>query len=175
MAMHVIIDGYNLLALMSRSAASSHSETARESLLRLLAGYRHRKGHPLTVVFDGWQRGQPIEGHEHRAGVQVIYSKRGEKADQVIERLAQQYGADSAVVTSDHEVIRAVQAQGALVMRAPEFADKLHAQSSAQAPMPNKELAVDEDALFRRGREKKGNPRKLPKALRRRSRQLKRF
>jgi predicted RNA-binding protein with PIN domain len=174
--MYVIIDGYNLLALMSSSAASLHSEVARESLLRLLAGYRHRKGHPLTVVFDGWQRGQPIEGHEHRAGVQVIYSKRGEKADQVIERLARQYGAESAVVTSDHEVIRAVQAQGALVMKAAEFADKLHAQSSAEAPLPFKELDVDEDdALVRRGREKKGNPRKLPKALRRRSRQLKRF
>jgi predicted RNA-binding protein with PIN domain len=175
--MHVIIDGYNLLARMNGSGANSHSEMARESLLRLLAGYRHRKGHPLTIVFDGWQRGQPVEGREHRAGVQVIYSKRGEKADQVIERLAQEYGAEAAVVTSDHEVIRAVQAQGALIMRAPEFADKLqaHSKSSIEAPVPYKELAVDEDALLRRNREKKGNPRKLPKALRRRSRQLKRF
>ena len=100
--MHVIIDGYNLLALTRGSGASPYSEMARESLLRQLAGYRHRKGHALTVVFDGWQRGQPLEGHEHRAGVQVIYSKRGEKADQVIERLAQEYGAACAVVTSDH-------------------------------------------------------------------------
>lgn len=74
--MHVIIDGYNLLALTRGSGASPYSEMARESLLRQLAGYRHRKGHALTVVFDGWQRGQPLEGHEHRAGVQVIYSKR---------------------------------------------------------------------------------------------------
>jgi hypothetical protein len=50
-----------------------------------------------------------------------------------------------------------------------------HSKSSIEAPVPYKELAVDEDALLRRGREKKGNPRKLPKALRRRSRQLKRF
>jgi len=105
--MHVIIDGYNLSALLARTG-EPHSEAARESLLRLLAGYRHRKGHSLTVVFDGWQRGQPIEGREHRAGVQVIYSKRGERADQVIERLAREYGAECAVVTSDQEVIRAV-------------------------------------------------------------------
>ena len=89
-AMHVIIDGYNLSALAGWSGASPHSEAARESLLRLLSAYRHRKGHALTVVFDGWQQGQPIEGREHRSGVQVIYSKRGEKADQVIERLAQE-------------------------------------------------------------------------------------
>jgi uncharacterized protein len=173
--MHVIIDGYNLLALTSRPGTGRDSEMARESLLRQLAAYRHRKGHALTVVFDGWQRGQPIEGREHRAGVQVIYSKRGERADQVIERLAQEYGAECAVVTSDHEVIRAAQAQGALIMKAPQFAHKLQAESSSERPMPHKELAVDEHDLPQRGPEKKGNPRKLPKALRRRNRQLKRF
>lgn len=173
--MHVIIDGYNLLALTGDTAAGPHSEMARESLLRLLAGYRHRRGHALTVVFDGWQRGQPIESREHRTGVQVIYSKRGERADQVIERLAREYGTECAVVTSDQEVIRAVQAQGALIMRAVEFAQKLYAPSLT-GPMPHKELAEDEeDVRARRGPEKKGNPRKLPKAVRRRSRQLKRF
>ena len=172
--MHVIIDGYNLLALHSRPGAL-HSEMARESLLQLLARYRHRKGHALMVVFDGWQQGQPIEGREHRAGVEVIYSKRGEKADQVIERLAQEYGSECAVVTSDHEVIRAAQAQGALIIKAPEFYQKLRAESFSGGSIPHKELAVDDDALSRRGPDKKGNPRKLPKALRRRSRQLKRF
>ena len=173
--MHVIIDGYNLLAVTARPGPGPHAELARELLLRQLAGYRHRKGHALTVVFDGWERGQLIEGREHRAGVEVIYSKRGERADQVIERLAQKYGAECAVVTSDHEVIRAAQAHGALIMKALEFAQKLHADSSSERPIPYKELAVDEDALPRRGTGKKGNPRKLPKAVRRRSRQLKRF
>jgi predicted RNA-binding protein with PIN domain len=173
--MHVIIDGYNLLALTGNTRGGMQSEMARESFVRLLAGYRHRKGHAVTVVFDGWQWGQPIESHEHRAGVEVIYSKRGERADQVIERLALEYGTRCAVVTSDHEVIRAVQAQGALIMRAAEFAQKLQAPS-ASGSLPYKELAQDEeDVETRRGPEKKGNPRKLPKAVRRRSRQLKRF
>ena len=174
--MHVIIDGYNLLALGGWSGAGAPSEMAREALLRRLAAYRHRKGHALTVVFDGWQRGQPIESREHRAGVQVIYSKRGERADQVIERLAQEYGTECAVVTSDHEVIRAARAQGALIMTAAEFAQKLQEQSLSERPIPYKELVAEkEDPQPRRGPEKKGNPRKLPKALRRRSRQLKRF
>jgi predicted RNA-binding protein with PIN domain len=173
--MHVIIDGYNLLALSGWTEAGGPSEMAREELLRRLAAYRHRKGHALTVVFDGWQRGQPIESREYRAGVQVIYSKRGERADQVIERLAQEYGTECAVVTSDHEVIRAAQTQGALIMRAAEFAQKLHREPLSTRPIPYKELAADEDPQTRRGPDKKGNPRKLPKAVRRRSRQLKRF
>ena len=171
--MHVIIDGYNFMGLTGKTGA--HAEEARERLLRLLAAYRHRKGHALTVVFDGWQRGQPIESREHRVGVEVIYSKRGERADQVIERLAQEYGTECAVVSSDHEVIRAARTNGALVFTSPEFAQKLEPAPSTARPIAYKELAVDEDPLPGRGPEKKGNPRKLPKALRQRSRQLKRF
>ena len=173
--MHIIIDGYNLMGFAGRTGGGPNSEHERESLLRILASYRHRKGHAITVVFDGWQAGHPLESREHRAGVQVVYSKRGEKADQVIERLAGEYGSECAVVTSDHEVIRAAQAQGALIMRAAEFDQKLRASSLPERSMPHKELAVDEELRTGGGREKRGNPRKLPKALRRRSRQLKRF
>jgi len=78
--MHLIVDGYNLLA--GAGSLSGHLESARERLLHDLAAYRHRKNHLITVVFDGWQQGRPSEQREHRAGVQVIYSKRGERADQ---------------------------------------------------------------------------------------------
>ena len=63
MATHLIIDGYNLLALIGGGGgrAPLQSEMARESLLRDLAVYRQRKGHAVTVVFDGWQQGQPID------------------------------------------------------------------------------------------------------------------
>jgi predicted RNA-binding protein with PIN domain len=55
--MHVIIDGYNLLAVLRpQGGANLYSDAAREALMRVLAEYRHRKGHALTVVFDGWQR-----------------------------------------------------------------------------------------------------------------------
>src|SRR5512147_3084058 len=117
MAMHVIIDGYNLLARIGGMGVL-HSEMAREALLRDLAAYRQRKGHAVTVVFDGWQHGQPIEGREHRAGVQVIYSKRGERADQVIQRLAREYGSDCAIVSSDQEVARSARVSGAMVIGA---------------------------------------------------------
>lgn len=177
MALHLIIDGYNLLAAAGRVAGtgSLYSDMAREALLRDLAAYRQRKGHALTVVFDGWQQGQPIESREHRAGVQVIYSKRGERADQVIQRLAREYRSHCAVVSSDHEIVNAAKAHGAFVMGAQEFAGKLQSPASSGGTIANKELDQGEDLLPRRGPGKKGNPRKLPKSQRQRSRQLKRF
>lgn len=171
MALHLIIDGYNLLA----SQSPAKSEMAREALLRDLAAYRQRRSHAITVVFDGWQQGQPIEQHEHRSGVQVIYSRRGERADQVIQRLAREYGSDCAVVSSDHEIMATARAQGAFVMGSHEFAGKLEAHRLLSNAVPHKELDPGEGIRSRRGPEKKGNPRKLPKALRQRSRQLKRF
>jgi uncharacterized protein len=177
MTLHLIIDGYNLLAAAGPlpGTGNLYSGMARESLLRDLAAYRQRKGHALTVVFDGWQQGQPIESREHRAGVQVVYSKRGERADQVIQRLAREYGSDCAVVSSDHEIVNAAKAHGAFVMGAQEFAGKLHSAASSGGTIAYKELDTGEDVLPRRRPEKKGNPRKLPKAQRQRSRQLKRF
>lgn len=173
MPTHLIIDGYNLLA--GGGSLSGHLESAREMLMQDLAAYRHRKNHPITVVFDGWQQSQPLEQREHRVGVQVIYSKRGERADQVIQRLARQYGADCAVVSSDHEIVNAARAHGAFVMESREFARKLRAMSPTTGVLPNKELDVGDDNSRRRGSEKKGNPRKLPKAQRQRDRQLRRF
>jgi predicted RNA-binding protein with PIN domain len=173
MPTRLIIDGYNLLS--GGGTLRGHLESARERLVRDLATYRHRKHHLITVVFDGWQQGQPSEQQEYRAGVQVIYSRRGERADQVIQRLAREYGSDCAVVSSDHEIVNAARAHGAFVMGAREFADKLRMSSSAADTMPYKELDTGDDVRSKRGPEKKGNPRKLPKSQRRRDRQLRRF
>lgn len=172
MPTHLIIDGYNLLG--RTGSLSGHIESARETLLHALAAYRHRKNHPITIVFDGWQQGQPMEQREHRAGVQVIYSKRGERADQVIQRLAREYGADCAVVSSDQEVARSARVSGAFVLGSQEFAMKLWATPNSGG-MVHKELDMQEVEAPPRNPKKKGNPRKLPKALRQRSRQLKRF
>ena len=55
MATHLLVDGYNLVgsAGMALPAGSGRLEAVRETLLKNLAGYRQRKGHAITVVFDG--------------------------------------------------------------------------------------------------------------------------
>lgn len=177
MARHLIVDGYNLLGVRGEMArvTTGGGEAARERLLRELAAYRQRKGHPITVVFDGWQQGPDTERREHRAGVQVVFSRRGEQADQVIQRLTDEFGADCAVVSSDREVVAFARVRGALTISASEFEAKLR---PAPGPMESPAgLGKDfvEDGPPRRNSEKKGNPRKLPKALRKRNRQLRGF
>ena len=175
MARHLIVDGYNLLAQTGRigPGTSLHSEMAREALLHDLAAYRQRKSHAITVVFDGWQQGWGTEQREHRLGLEIIFSRRGEKADQVIQRLAAEFGSACAVVSSDREIGDFVRAQGAFVMTAQEFVGKLREGSNTVSA--HKELDMGEVHQPKRGSKKRGNPRKLPKALRQRSRQLKRF
>ena len=142
MATYLLVDGYNLLgnAGMTASSATRGLEAGREALLRRLAGYRQRKGHAITVVFDGWQGGIGSEHHEFQSGIEVVYSKRGERADQVIQRLARIYGQDCAVVSSDHEVVNAAKAAGAFVIGAPEFRAKLQERSIKAPALAFKEL-----------------------------------
>jgi uncharacterized protein len=176
MSLHLIIDGYNLLALLDRASGRIplHSDKARDSLIQELGAYHHRKAHIITVVFDGWQQGFATEQHEHRSGIEVVYSRRGEKADQVIQRLAAEFGSDCAVVSSDREVTHHAKAQGALVLDAREFLAKLRAEATATR-VAFKELDTGDDPKPGRSSDKRGNPRKLPKAQRQRNRQLKRF
>ena len=174
---HLIIDGYNLLGARGQigRAAGRDAESTRERLLLELAAYRQRKMHPITVVFDGWQEGLGAEHREHRSGIEVVYSRRGERADKVIQRLAAEFGRDCAVVSSDREVADFAKAQGAFVIGAMEFEARLRAAPLA-APRPGLKPADQADPDLPRGpREKKGNPRKLPKALRRRNRRLRGF
>lgn len=116
-----------------------------------------------------------MEQREHRAGVEVIYSKRGEKADQVIQRLVREYGSECAVVSSDYEIVNVAKSHRAFVMGAQEFAGRLLRPASSTGAVPYKELDTRDDVRPDRGAEKKGNPKKLPKSQRRRQNQLKRF
>jgi len=177
MALHLIIDGYNLLGARGQVGrpAGRDAGSGRERLLVELAAYRQRKPHPITVVFDGWQEGSGMEHREHRGGIEVVYSRRGERADQVIQRLAAEFGRDCAVVSSDREVADFAKAEGAFVIGAMEFEARLRAAPPA-VPRPGLKPTDQVDPDLPRGRaEKKGNPRKLPKALRRRNRQLRGF
>ena len=170
MPIHLLIDGYNLLGV--RGGLRGDLEAKREQLIRDLAGYRHRKGHPVTVVFDGWRAGHPVEHAEWREGLEVVYSRQGETADTVVKRLAERYGSDCAVVSSDREIGNFARVHSCTVITSGDFETRL--QLSGAKPYARKQEA-DEEEPVRRDPKKKGNPRKLPKSLRQKARQLKRF
>ena len=177
MATHIIIDGYNLLGASVRRSLGERKdgELARERLLQDLAKYRRRVGHAVTVVFDAWRKLGSIEHQEHRTGLTVIFTKQGEQADQVIQRMIRSQGQDCVVVSSDHEIMDTARAHGVMVLRSQEFLGKLRSLSvsvNSRNPINSKD---DDELRVSRRPDKKGNPRKLPKAVRQRLRNLKKF
>jgi hypothetical protein len=175
--MRLIIDGYNLLGVRSqigRAEPPGVLESARDRLLIELAAYRQYKPRDITVVFDGWREGGSVEHHDRVAGIKVIYSRQNERADQVVQRLAACHGRNCAVVSSDREVADFSKAQGALVMGAAEFRSRLDGALRPGADDGPKDVGGKDDRP-RRSSTKKGNPHKLPKAERKRRRQIKGF
>jgi hypothetical protein len=156
--MEMIIDGYNFIG--RDQGLTGPLEHKRKWLLQQLSIFREKKNFEVTVVFDGWQSGSRYEVEEKKAGVKVVFSRLGEKADGVIIRIARAKGSGCVVVTSDREIRSAVEKFGAVSLRSDEFAEILR---SIDIPYDPEEYDPEPDLR------KKGNPRRLSKADRRRS------
>ena len=162
--MHIIIDGYNLIRQSDvlRLHERQGLEAGRKALVHLMAGYRKARGHRITIVFDGWLGGPPQEERDREAGIDIIYSRRGEKADEVIKRLARQHADETLVVTSDRPVMDAAIRAGVTAVASREFEARIRESRSAppaQSPAtPDKDH--DDDNASSRGTKKKGPSRK---------------
>jgi predicted RNA-binding protein with PIN domain len=157
MAIRIIVDGYNFIG--REKGLHGNIEARREDLIDRLARYRALKGYPVTVVFDGWRSGWPDEHGELRRGIEVVFSRHGERADQVIARMAEELGSACLVVSSDREVARNVQTAGGMAVSAGEFETRL---AQAVSLHPEKDIPLDETDAIPKA-EKKGNPRRLSK------------
>jgi uncharacterized protein len=160
--MEIIIDGYNLVGC--DAGLTGNLEHKRNWLVQELAAYHRVKGHDITVVFDGWRSGSVNQVEQKRDGVAIVYSRLGEKADDVIIGLARKGGSGCVVVTSDREVRNAVERFGAVALYAGQFSGMLHNQAE---PF---DAAQAED--HHREARKKGNPRRLSKKERKRRKKL---
>ena len=169
--MHLIVDGYNLIKQSPRLQVldAMDLQAGREALLELLAHYRRRSHHQITVVFDGWQRGDLKESRDRRQGILVIYSRRGEQADEVIKRLLHQERERALVVTSDREIQGCAEQAKAAWINASQF-EAAHLQDPMEATDPDAEAN-----LSARGTQKKGPARRLSKRLRQRQQRLKKL
>jgi predicted RNA-binding protein with PIN domain len=172
MALHLIIDGYNLIRQSPELLAQEAHDLrwGREALLEKLAAYRRVKKHPITVVFDGWETGEFMGNRDRFQGMLVIYSRRGEKADEVIKRLAEQERERSLIISSDREIIHHAERVGAAVMSAEEFSFRLqYACNGENSPEP------EEEDVSWPGTKKKGPAHRAPKKLRRQNRRVKKI
>ena len=170
--MDLIIDGYNVIG--SEQGLRGPLEPRRNWLVQRLSSYQKIKQFGVTVVFDGWREGRSDEHLEKSDGVTVLYSRRSEKADAVIVRLARQKGAGSVVVTSDREIRSAVERFGAVAVSAGEFSSILRGLDGG-APNDGYDDYEDEDDVGGPKKGKGGNPNRASKADRRRQDKLRKL
>lgn len=102
----ILVDGYSLLHNWPELARGKprHSAAAREELIHILTQYRDATRTPITIFFDGGGAPAGTPKNESTRTVEVLFSKAGQTADDMIERAAhrfQPYG-EVLAVTDDH-------------------------------------------------------------------------
>ena len=100
---YLVVDGHSVIfawpelqRLHQRRAA-----LARDGLIKRLRDYQDWSGVRVIVVFDG--KGPQVSAIADPHEVQIFYSRKGQSADAIIERLAAKYGErfELTVATSD--------------------------------------------------------------------------
>ena len=104
----ILVDGFSLLHNWPELAPGKprHSAAARDELIRILTRYQDATHLPVTIFFDGSGGPSHIPKQEVATPVEVLYSKAGQTADEMIERAAyrfQPYGEVLAVTDDNAE------------------------------------------------------------------------
>ncbi len=155
--MHLIIDGYNLLHVnrLLIHLDPVQLQWERERLIDQLSAYQKLKACRITLVFDGWQGGWATERREGRKGIEVVYSKLGEKADEVIKRLVKEKGSGAVVITSDREIAKFAERMAVSVIPSDQFRERMEISTEKF----DEEIEEEEE----RGGKQKGPSRRLSK------------
>src|SRR5215813_15472561 len=90
-ARYLIVDGHSVIFAWPelRKLHARRSSLAREALIKQLRDYQDWTGVRVVAVFDG--KGKKVEMISHPGDVQIFYSRSGQTADAIIERLASKY------------------------------------------------------------------------------------
>ncbi len=175
---YILIDGYNLIGI-----AHEDLEKARKELIEKLLKYSDLKNHQIMLVFDGWKSGQKDQTRVTARHVTVIYSRLGEKADNVIKRTLSSSSKPWIVVSSDREVSDYAARKDFAAVSSAEFEEKLFmALNRIKYDAPVLDPPSDEELLKYYEDEddappspSKGNPRMLSKKQKKKLQALKKL
>jgi predicted RNA-binding protein with PIN domain len=138
---YLIVDGHSVIFTWPelRKLHQKRTALAREALIKRLRNYQDWTGVRVVVVFDG--QGSNVTGAADPHDIQIFYSRKGQTADAVVERLASKYAGDFElmVATSDLLERQTVTSFGAVSISAEMLRKML-------------EEAVPRDAIAQRSR-----------------------
>ena len=151
----ILVDGYSLLHGWPELAPGKprHSAAARDELVHRLTLYRDASGTPITIVFDGANSDIRLSTVESTPEVEILYSRAGQTADQIIERAAHRFRpyGEILAVTDDNAERDTVIALGGMVSSCVGF---IQTVESALAEL-HQEIKVynrQEDQRFKRSK-----------------------
>ena len=112
---YLIVDGHSVIFAWPelRELHDKRTSSAREALVRRLRDYQDWTGVRVVVVFDG--KGSTPNESSEPGEIQIFYSRSGQTADAIVERLASKYGEHFKllVATDDYGEQETVMACGA--------------------------------------------------------------
>lgn len=100
----LVLDAYNIINAWPElmQVAENGMDLARDKLIEIMVNYSGFTGDKIKVVFDAHQVKKGKGNKENIDGVEVVYTKYGETADQYIEKMAREVSlSELYVVTGD--------------------------------------------------------------------------
>src|SRR3954454_23309031 len=104
-AEYLIVDGHSVIFAWPelRKLHGRRTSLAREALAKRLRDYQDWTGTRVAVVFDG--KGTSVSVSSDPGDIQVFYSRAGQTADSIIERLASKYGQKFKLLIATSDVL----------------------------------------------------------------------
>lgn len=112
---YLLVDGHSIIFAWPdlRRLHERRTSLARDALVKQLRDYQDWSGTRVVVVFDG--RGSSVSQEADPGEIQIFYSRAGQTADSIIERLASKYAEryQLVVATGDYLEQETTSASGA--------------------------------------------------------------
>ena len=113
----LIIDGYNMIFSWNslRTFGNSKIDLARDALIDQISNFQGYRQIKILLVFDGWRLPHNIGSSFRQGGLDIVYTRTGQSADQYIERKVHELKGKYriTVATGDGLIQNAILANGA--------------------------------------------------------------
>jgi len=102
---YLIVDGHSIIFAWPdlRKLHQRRTSLARDALAKRLRDYQDWTGIRVVVVFDG--KGTDVSAQADPHDIQVFYSRKGQTADSLVERLASKYATDYELMVATSDVL----------------------------------------------------------------------
>jgi len=104
-AQYLVVDGHSVIFTWQelRRLHRRRSSLARDALVKKLRDYQDWTGTRVAVVFDG--KRPTVSVSSDPGEIQIFYSREGQTADSIVERLASKYAARFKMIVATSDIL----------------------------------------------------------------------